>query len=161
MCLSGKELNRRTLQLARRLVAKHTADKKNGNRTWKRSELIAEGYSGLVVNKVEQYDALDRCKNGAVIALSQMWIVFGGVGYFRWLSAFVIAVCAWDFVRYFKAKLSSAENAQIYGELTEKLGEFNEAWDERPVLESWDFQRGKRPLLWRLDAFLSGKRVSE
>ena len=161
MSLSAKELNRRTLRLAQRVITKHTEDKGKPGRHWQRSELMAEGYSGLVVNKIEQYDMLDRCKTSAGVAFTQVILFLVVDGYLKLFFAAMLAIFVLEVVRYFKSKLSVAEDVLVYEELMGKLGAHNIGWDERPLLEPLNSRQDRRPLLWRLDAFLSGKRVSD
>ncbi len=70
-------------------------------------------------------------------------------------------VVAYSFYQYRKTKLSFADNLLVLEELKQKLGadvlERAEIPEEHPLLETWNRRSDKRPLFWRVDAFLSRK----
>jgi len=87
------------------------------------------------------------------------------------LGGVLVVVLAWMFIvraRYmsdFEARY--AENRRLLEELKRKEGgEFsslveNQIIERRPLLEFWNRRLERRALLWRVDAFLSRKPVSE
>ncbi len=81
---------------------------------------------------------------------------------FVWLPLCLLA----RFWRMHYLKSSYAENLHILEGIKQKYGQelslgiYQGVMEEHPLLECWNRRLEKRPILWRLDAFLSRKSVS-
>jgi hypothetical protein len=156
-----KALNRLTLKLVRCVILKSTKAKKRWLARWEKSELLTDGYSERIIAKAREYDLREQLKINIFLAIVYILPNFMLHPWGLLVALFWFLIIAFTFHQYRKSKLSFADNLLVLEELKQKLGadilERTEIPEEHPLLETWNRRNGKRPLLWRLDAFLSRK----
>jgi hypothetical protein len=165
MLPSGRQLDRQAFLLVRRAIAKTTQNRKWWSQKWDRAKLADEGYSELVIRKARHYDQKDGWW-GSFFVLFILWLGNNSEGNWKYLwyalVALNLATLFFGKWSYAKERLSDAENERVIAELTARLGEHDQPAEipvEHPLLESWNRRLEERPILWRLDNYLSRRIV--
>jgi hypothetical protein len=174
---SARDLDRQATRLVRRAIVHHTMEKDYRTGNWPREELLNDGYSQAVVRRARHIDDAALARQGWFVPLYlfNIGVARNSVTRDRYatleislLAVMIMGLFALALYRLylsFRTRPAPDDDRLVVEELSPRLGPetLTEAFyaDEYSTVSAWRNPQPRKALLWRLDAFLSRKKVTE